>query len=211
MGNNKDESKETKQVCCGRGEQQLSHSPLEQDGACPNCYGKGFVTCLTNASCLNQDVALTAYSDVVRAWSGFSSRPGSTCAQEVRFRELSLGSQTLKSPTRKPTPSGEDGHKPAAARTRRRSSCRVPSGWKCTLMVVQLQSSCPILIKWSRPGKISSCSNVVPGPRTSLRIIITEPPEFTSPGVMNMVNNSQTARSRAISTFKRRSIPPWVS
>ena len=37
---------------------------------------------------------------------------------EVWLRELSLGSQMLKSPTRKPTPSGQDGHKAAAARTR---------------------------------------------------------------------------------------------
>ena len=75
MGNNKEESKETKQVCCGRGEQQLSHSPLEQDGAClsSNGYGKGFVTCLTNAGCLCQDVALTAYSDVVWVETGQAS------------------------------------------------------------------------------------------------------------------------------------------
>ena len=73
MGNNKEKSKETKQVRCGRGEQQLSHSPLEQDGACPNGYGKGFVTCLTNAGCLNQDVALTVKSDVVRVETGQAS------------------------------------------------------------------------------------------------------------------------------------------
>ena len=65
------------------------------------------------------------------------------------------------------------------------------------LMTALVQSKCRIRARWSRPGKVISCSTVVSGPRMSKRAKITEPPRFTHRGV-RVPMFAQVARSKTV-------------